>query len=86
MELDLTAAHKHCFKNRDELLKSAQCGCFYCLAIFCPTEIAEWTDEERTAMCPKCGIDSVIGSASGLPIDSAFLKQMNHQWFGEMAH
>jgi hypothetical protein len=75
-------AHKHCFKNRDELLRSQTCGCFYCLAIFAPSEVTHWIDEEQTAMCPKCDIDSVIGSASGFSIDAKFLKKMELHWFG----
>jgi hypothetical protein len=74
-------AHKHCFKNREEIVKSQLCGCFYCLAIFAPGEVTHWIDEDRTAMCPKCDIDSVIGSASGFSIDSVFLKQMETYWF-----
>jgi hypothetical protein len=75
-------AHKHCFKKRDEVLKSEVCGCFYCLAVFPPTDVTHWIDEEQTAMCPKCDIDSVIGSASGFPIETRFLKQMEIHWFG----
>jgi len=33
-----------------------------------PNEIQDWTDDGDTALCPKCGIDSVIGSVSGYPI------------------
>jgi hypothetical protein len=46
-----------------------------------PSEIEEWTDEGKTAMCPRCGIDSVIGSASGFPMSSNFLRQMHSHWF-----
>jgi hypothetical protein len=81
MKLDLEAAHKHSFKSRKEVMASELCGCFYCLATFPPTEIEEWTDDEQTPMCPKCGIDSVIGSASGFSIDKEFLKSMNARWF-----
>jgi len=63
-------AHQHCSNNREELMKSNLCGCFYCLEVYSPTEITDWVDEDengigRTALCAKCGIDSVIGSASG---------------------
>jgi hypothetical protein len=34
-----------------------------------------------TADCPRCGIDAVIGSASGFPITSEFLSSMNGRWF-----
>ncbi|WP_353464084.1 hypothetical protein [Sphingomonas faeni] len=37
-----------------------------------------------TALCPECGIDAVIGSATGYPVnDLVFLKAMNEEWFGE---
>jgi len=53
--------------------------------MFPPTEITNWTDERSadqvTANCPYCGIDSVIGSASGFPITEEFLKKMRTHWF-----
>jgi len=74
-------AHQHSIDHRLELLASELCGCFYCLAIYSPHEITEWTDEGRTALCAKCGIDSVIGGKSGLPISTEFLAAMNRHWF-----
>jgi hypothetical protein len=74
-------AHKHSSKNCDEIVKSEICGCFYCLATFPPGEVTRWIDGDRTAICPKCDIDSVIGSASGFPIDAVFLKKMDSHWF-----
>jgi hypothetical protein len=81
MNGDVTAAHKHCGAHRGELEASESCGCFYCLAIFSPQDIEEWVDEDSTALCPKCGIDSVIGAASGFPIVRGFLEQMHRRWF-----
>lgn len=78
---ELKAAHKHSFKSRAEIEKSSICGCFYCGRMFAPTEIAEWTDDGQTAMCPCCGIDSVVGSASGFQITKEFLDEMNTYWF-----
>ena len=46
------------FKNK-ELLKDI-CGCYYCLSTFFYTEIDSWADKQLTALCPICGIDSVI--------------------------
>ena len=83
---DLTLAHKHCFKNRAEVLASEMCGCFYCCANYPPSRISEWTTErddgEQTALCPICGIDSVIGSASGYPLTTEWLNGMEKRWFG----
>jgi len=71
--------------NRDEIFSSGRCGCFYCLEVFLPVEVREWTDEKdgvgQTALCPRCGIDSVIGSASGYPTTTEFLQAMKEYWF-----
>ena len=75
-------AHKHCANHRNELYNSRACGCFYCCKVFNPSEIEDWCDEDNTAICPHCGIDAVIGDASGFPVASeAFLKQMAQHWF-----
>jgi hypothetical protein len=84
-EPDYIRAHKNSSRHRDEILRSNLCGCFYCLTIFTPAEIVVWIDEVGgvgvTALCPMCGIDAVIGSASGFPITEDFLKRMNQHWF-----
>jgi hypothetical protein len=82
----LEDAHKHSIFHVNEIIESTFCGCFYCLSIFKPIEIVEWTDEGdsrgKTALCPKCGVDSVIGDKSGFAvIDEIFLKEMNARWF-----
>ena len=56
------------------------------LEIFSPEKITDWHGEdckeyEPLALCPKCGIDSVIGSASGFPIEHTFLLKMREFWF-----
>ena len=83
---DLRAAHKLSSNHKPELLKDSKCGCFYCLKIFTPNEIVEWLDEENgdprgTALCPYCGIDSVLGESSGFPITKEFLERMCQFWF-----
>ena len=82
----LEAAHKHSIFNKNEILNSDICGCFYCLKTFKPTEIIEWTDEDNpkgeTAQCPFCAIDSVLGDKSGFPVDNIdFLVQMRSFYF-----
>jgi hypothetical protein len=83
---DLTLAHAHSTRNHSEVLASKVCGCFYCLSIFAPSDIQKWIKErnpvhEETAICPKCGIDSVIGSDSGYAITVEFLRRMHERWF-----
>jgi hypothetical protein len=81
----IIAAHKHSRANREEILKSDQCGCLYCLHTFRPEEISQWCDESSspyaTAVCPHCGIDSVLGDRSGHPLAPEFLAAMKKRWF-----
>ena len=79
-------AHINSSLHKAEILKSDICGCFYCLRTSKPDEILDWVDTDNpkgaTALCPHCGIDSLIGSASGFPVDNKdFLKAMNKFWF-----
>jgi hypothetical protein len=82
----LKLAHHYSFLNQEAITQSISCGCFYCKTVFTPDQICEWVDEGnlngRTALCPNCGIDSVIGSSSKLPVtDANFLEKMNSFWF-----
>jgi hypothetical protein len=79
---DLAKALKHTKNNREEVRNSRQCGCYFCSHIFSPSEIKEYKDG-NSAVCPKCGTDSVIGSASGYPITSAFLKKLREYWLSK---
>ena len=80
---DLIRAHDFSSHHRRDLEKDRVCGCFYCLEIFNPEEITEWVDRNETALCPFCGIDSVIGESSGFPITKEFLEEMRRKWFDE---
>jgi hypothetical protein len=73
-------AHDHCRENREELSRSTTCGCFYCFAMYSPSEITEWIDGDQTAMCARCGIDSVVPLAAGYPITVEFLQKMHDHW------
>jgi hypothetical protein len=68
-------AHNHCRYHKPSLMNDEKCGCFYCLKIFSPAEISEWWDDGNTAICPYCGIDSVIGESCGYPITTDLLKK-----------
>ncbi|RDU38033.1 cytoplasmic protein [Neobacillus piezotolerans] len=81
MEKECKIAHRFSSHHREELVKDKKCGCFYCLKIFNPSEISAWTDNENTAICPYCGIDSIIGESLGFPITELFLKEMHKYWF-----
>ena len=72
-----TSALRHASNHRVELTASAHCGCFFCFRTFVATEIRNWIDKDQTALCPGCGIDAVIGTASGFTVDDRFLRKLN---------
>jgi hypothetical protein len=81
-------AHRRSIRHRAEIEAGGLCGCFYCGARYPPGEIVKWTDlnedhKHQTALCPRCGIDSVIGDQSGFEISEEFLATMKRYWFGE---
>lgn len=81
---DIGRTYKNSSRHRRELEASERCGCFYCLAVFGPQEIVSWLGEgDGTALCPRCCIDAVIGSASGLPLTQEFLDEMRQHWFND---
>lgn len=75
------AAHKHASRHRAEIEASARCGCFFCFRTFPSSDIRAWIDAKQTALCPRCGVDSVIGSASNHRLDDAFLRGMHQHFF-----
>jgi len=81
MKDDIIKAHKYSSNHKNKILKDDICGCFHCLEIFNPSKINNWIDDiSGTAICPYCGIDSVIGESSGYPITKEFLEEMNGCW------
>lgn len=90
---DLLAAQRHTSNNRVEIDASKVCGCFYCSQTFPPSEIVAWAGldvssfddpqsvDKGTALCPRCGSESVIGDKSGYTINAEFLARMHEAWF-----
>ena len=78
---DQYQAMRHASQNRTEIEASDTCRCFACLTTFEPKEILKWSEGNQTACCPNCGTsDTVIGSASGLPMADEFLKLVGAHW------
>lgn len=68
--------HKQSMYNKEILRTSGYCGCFYCCEIYDFNEIVEFTDNNQTAICPKCDVDSVVPTN-----DIKILEEMNKTWF-----
>ena len=73
--------HKKSSYHRKELESSRICGCFYCCRIYAPKEIYEWCDGDQTAICPRCGIDSVLPLSETDPDNKKVLRGMYEYWF-----
>ena len=75
--LTLETAHRRSRNNREELAANDVCGCFNCVTVFSPREIAAWIDDGKTALCPKCGIDTVLANTPVSPVtEPNFLNAM----------
>ena len=88
MKFNLKQIHGECGWHEKAILKSNLCGCFNCLEMFPPSEIEEWIEEPedcprgpgKTAMCPKCDIDTVLPESEYYELNIELLKVMNHEW------
>lgn len=67
------------FKNKEELLKYGDCGCYYCISQYKVEEITDYIDNGQTAVCPKCGIDSVLPKESE-DFEDVLYKQHVHSF------
>lgn len=65
------------YRNRASVAAATRCGCFYCQAVFSGDEVRNWVDDDRTALCPRCGIDSVLAGIA----DATALSALHHYRF-----
>ena len=79
--------HTHCTANREEVEASSRCACFYCQEVFRATEVKDYIvepsmDYRETALCPRCGVDTVLGDAAGIPFYKELIEKMHRHYFG----
>lgn len=77
----LESVHAHSFENREEISRSGLCYCMFCKRVSFSVLIHEWADEGKTALCPNCGVDSVIGDASGVEMTPALMTSLHDFYF-----
>lgn len=81
-EYDIITPHLYCSENIESISLSKKCVCIYCKQIFLKSAIKEWVDSGKTAICPFCEVDAVIGDATKLPItENEFIEAMHQHWF-----
>lgn len=78
--LSMNERHKYCTNNRKYIEQSENSGCFFCCEIYPAKSIFEFVDDDQTALCPKCGIDSVIPDVA-VNLSTEMLNKMRKFWF-----
>lgn len=50
------------YENQKDILSSKICGCYFCLNVYESKLVKDYVKDKNgfTAICPKCGIDSVV--------------------------
>ena len=72
--------HAYSSHNKELILKSKNCYCFYCKKKMLPKDITNYL-KDGTALCPSCDIDSIIPDAILESIDEKTIDKMNKYWF-----
>ena len=83
---DYIAAHIKATMNETMIESSNLCACFHCRNFFVPTQTKEWIEDihnEKTALCPYCGSDSVVGDEMDYPLSEELIRKMHIYWFGK---
>jgi Zn finger protein HypA/HybF involved in hydrogenase expression len=80
-ESQMERLHAYASHNKELIEKSDKCYCFHCKSVFESGEIERYLNEETTAICPKCGIDSVIPDGMDEKIDETIISEMHDYWF-----
>ena len=80
---ELLKIHKLSYNHKELLMKENIWGCFYCLSIFSPKFITDWIEDENdlTAICPYCCIDSIIPKHSDYELNKKLLEEMRRYFF-----
>lgn len=80
---------KYVTLNKQAIENSTECACAYCFEKFSPSEVEEYCCDicpktrelvEGTALCPHCGIDSVIPNSLVQYTKNDLEKWHNEGW------
>jgi hypothetical protein len=75
--------------HREDLLAAPICGCYHCCAMFPPSQIVKWTNEDddgvgQTAVCPRCGQSKVIAPKPSSTFEPEALRRLSELAFGPL--
>ena len=77
----LKKLHAYSYNNKEKIMHSSKCYCFYCKKEMEAKEINKYIDNDSTALCPYCEIDSIIPDSIDENIDSLIIDELNKYWF-----
>ena len=75
--------HQYSLSNKESVLSSRTCGCFFCQEIFESHLISEHYIHDingETALCPFCGVDSILPDHK-VDLSTDLLEEMYKVWF-----
>lgn len=74
----------HTKGNESDILHSNRCACLFCRQRYDARKVSDWSNEGNkiSAVCPECGMPTVVGDASGYTFDHDELKELNERLFG----
>lgn len=73
--------HAYSSNNKDLIENSEYCYCFSCKKKIESKEIVRYLENENTALCPYCGMDSIIPDCVDDFIDDKIIDLMHNYWF-----
>lgn len=77
----LRMAIKFATSNKVSLAKSEYAACYFCMEIYPAKEVIDFLATEDTALCPRCGIDSVLPDQSPYELTKENLLELHKFWF-----
>ena len=57
---EILEAGKSAYLNRPAIEAAEVATCYGCERVVLPSSVKNWTDGGQTAICPHCGVDSVL--------------------------
>jgi len=75
--MNIETITKYSFNNVEELNRNEKCGCYFCIRTFLVSEITDFADNGKTALCPNCDIDAIVPGE----VSSEFLMAACERWF-----
>ena len=79
-KMQLKKLHAYSSHNKELIITSEKCYCFYCQKKFNSSNVKDYIDDGQTALCPNCEVDAVLpDNIEG--INEEVIEKMNKYWF-----